>query len=118
MARLPPVPVKKVGSSAPVGLQQNTILQPASTNELYTMNRIMNGAKLLGASFNYWFKPSDPTNKDLYLTAWETARASWYRTTVQDGLARMMQNSDNRTTHRFQLRWTHLRTAGRGLARG
>jgi hypothetical protein len=106
--------VKKVGSSAPVGLQQNTIFEPASTmkvvHHLYTMQRIMNGLDSLGASFNYWFKPGDPTNKDVCPDpAWESVVGQPYRvtTTVQDGLTRMMQNSDNRTTRGFQLRWGH-----------
>jgi hypothetical protein len=106
--------VKKVGSSAPVGLQQNTIFEPASSmkvvHHLYTMQRIMNGADSLSASFNYWVKPFDTTNKDVYPDpAWESVLGQPWRvtTTVQDGLTRMMQNSDNRTTRGFQLRWGH-----------
>ena len=106
--------VKKVGGSTPVALQSNTIFEPASSmkvvHHLYTMQRIMNGLDSLGASFNYWFKPGDATNKDVCPDpAWETAIGQPYRvtTTVQDGLTRMMQNSDNRTTRGFQLRWGH-----------
>jgi len=103
--------VKKVGGSAPVGLQTNTVFEPASTikvlHHLYTMRRIATGPDTLGSTFYYWVKPGDTTNKDVCPdSAWESDLNNRRTTTIQDGLTKMLQVSDNRTTHAFELRWT------------
>jgi hypothetical protein len=104
--------VKKVGGGTVAGLQQSTIFEPASTikvvHHLYTMRRIQLGlgGDTLSTPINYYVKPTDPTNKDVCPDpAWETDRANLVATTLQDALTKMMQNSDNRTTRAFQVRY-------------
>ena len=120
--------VKKVGGSAPVALQSNTIFEPASSmkvvHHLFTMQRIMNGTggDSLGVVVQLLVQARvirrtrtsariRPGNR------WSASRTR-VTTTIQDGLTRMMQNSDNRTTRGFH---APVRASGaervRGLAR-
>jgi hypothetical protein len=103
------VSLKKVGGAQYVGLQQNTIFEPASSIKvlyhLYAMRSVMNTSETLSSSFDYWRSPTDPTNKDVCPDpTWETD-PNKVTTTLQDGLAKMMQVSDNRTTRGMDLRY-------------
>lgn len=102
--------LKRVGGSEVVGLQQGTIFEPASAIKvlyhLYALRKVQAGTDSLSSPFSYWVDPSDPTNPGVCPDpAWETDAANRRTTTLQDGLAKMLQVSDNRTTRGMQLRY-------------
>jgi hypothetical protein len=102
--------LKRVGGSTVVNLQGGTVFEPASSikvvHHLYTMRQIATGPDTLGSTFYYYVKPGDTSNKDVCPdTAWESNVANRRTTTIQDGLNKMMQVSDNRTTRGVVIRY-------------
>jgi hypothetical protein len=103
--------LKEVGG--PVISAQNADFryEPASAMKalylLDAMKRVQAGTEKLdkAKAFSYWVDPADPTNSAVCPDpAWEVP-ANQVKTTVRDGLERMMQVSDNRATRGFALRY-------------
>ena len=102
--------LKRVGGSTVVNLQGSTVFEPASTikvlHHLHTMREVASGPDTLSSTFYYYVKPGDTTNKDVCPNAaWESSLANRRTTTIQDGLNKMMQVSDNRTTRGVVLKY-------------
>jgi hypothetical protein len=101
--------LKQVGGGVKVDLQGGTIFEPASAikvlHHAHAMRRVQVGLDSLSSNFVYFVKPDDPNNKDICPLDAPEVDANKRTTTLQDGLAKTMQNSDNRTTRGLQLRY-------------
>jgi hypothetical protein len=101
--------VKPVGGNSVLALQSATKYEPASgikaLYNLYAQFQVQIGNDDLSSPFNYWYKPSDPTNKDVCPLDYSNTNANKVTTTLEDGLDRMMGVSDNRTTQGVDLRY-------------
>src|SRR5262249_54091503 len=75
------------------------------------------GNDSLGSTFNYWYKPTDPTNKDVCPLDYSNTNSNKVTTTLKDGLDRMMGVSDNRTTQGADLRYgrSNVNTYGQSI---
>jgi hypothetical protein len=101
--------VKPIGASAVLGLGNGTKYEPASSVKalynLYAEFQVQIGNDSLSSPFNYWYKPSEPTNKDVCPLEYSNTPSNEITTTLEDGLNRMMGVSDNRTTQGVDLRY-------------
>jgi hypothetical protein len=101
--------VKPIGSFPVLAFQNATKYEPASAVKalynLYAEFQVQIGNDSLTGPFNYWYKPTDPTNKDVCPLDYSNTASNEITTTLQDGLTRMMQVSDNRTTQGVDLRY-------------
>lgn len=100
--------LKQSGGSVRIDVQSTRIFEPASAikvvYDLYA-NKTEHALIDTANQFSYWVSPTDPTNKDVCPNpAWET-NANLVKTTIRDGLQKMMMNSDNRATRGFQKRY-------------
>ena len=101
--------VKRVGLSPSLQFRNDAVFEPASTIKalynLYAERQVQMGNDSLGSTFYYWFKPTDPTNKDVCPLDYSNTNLNKVATTLKDGLDRMMGVSDNRTTQGVDLRY-------------
>ncbi len=101
--------VKPVGAGPSLQLQNDAVFEPASAIKalynLYAEFQVQTGNDSLGSTFNYWYKPTDPTNKDVCPLDYSNTNSNKVTTTLKDGLDRMMGVSDNRTTQGVDLRY-------------
>ncbi|MEI7743892.1 MAG: serine hydrolase [Chloroflexota bacterium] len=101
--------VRQVGGSYSLGLQPSTTFEPASAIKalynLYAEFQVQIGNDGLSSRFNYWYDPGNPTNKDVCPLTYSNGTTNRTTTTLENGLKRMMQVSDNRTTQGVDLRY-------------
>ncbi len=101
--------VKPIGATAVLGLGSGTKFEPASAIKalynLYAEFQVQIGNDSLSSPFDYWYKPSEPTNKDVCPLEYSNTPSNEIATTLEDGLNRMMGVSDNRTTQGVDLRY-------------
>ncbi|MBV9487879.1 MAG: serine hydrolase, partial [Frankiaceae bacterium] len=101
--------VKPIGNASVLSLQNTNTYEPASgikaLYNLYSQFQVQIGDDDLNSNFDYWVKPSDPTNKDVCPLDYSNTNSNKVTTTLADGLGRMMFNSDNRTTQGVDLRY-------------
>lgn len=101
--------VKPIGATAVLGLGSATKFEPASAIKalynLYAEFQVQIGNDSLSSPFDYWYKPSEPSNKDVCPLEYADTPSNEITTTLEDGLNRMMGVSDNRTTQGVDLRY-------------
>ncbi|MFL5824267.1 MAG: serine hydrolase [Solirubrobacteraceae bacterium] len=101
--------VKPIGSSPVLAFQNAAKYEPASAVKalynLYAEFQVQLGNDSLSSPFTYWYKPSAPSNKDVCPLDYSNTASNKVNTTLEDGLTRMMQVSDNRTTQGTDLRY-------------
>jgi hypothetical protein len=103
--------VKPVGGASPVALQTSFAYEPASSIKVlyhaYAFKRIYQGLDHLSdpiTYYNYPLTPSPTGNpKDVCPDPAQETAANAVTTTLENALAMMMKNSDNRTTRALQL---------------
>jgi hypothetical protein len=102
--------LKKVGGSTIVNYQGSTQFEPASSikvlHHLYTMQQIQSGNIGNGSLLSFYSDPSTSTDGPGVCPdpAWETT-ANHVTLTMKTSLYGLLQDSDNRITRGFELRW-------------
>jgi hypothetical protein len=100
--------VKRVGGPKVTGLMDSWMFEPASAmktvHHAYTMRQVFLENDFLTSPFDYYVDPDDPTNKDVCPRASHERDSNKITTTLLDGVSKMMQVSDNRTTQGVVLR--------------
>jgi beta-lactamase class A len=101
--------LKKVGTPALLGLNQSFRYEPASAIKvlylLYAMLQVEGGHGTLNDDVVYYADPGNPTNPGVCPDpAWEIPSNAQH-TTLRQGLAAMMQVSDNRMTRSMALKY-------------
>ena len=100
--------LKRVGGPKLTGLMDSWKFEPASAmktvHHAYTMRQVFLENDFLDNPFDYYVDPGDPTNKDICPKGAYEKESNKVTTTLLDGLSKMMQVSDNRTTQGIVLR--------------